>query len=229
MVSADGTPLTIHGSAHAEVELEGEPFITDIVVVSPLTSEAILGLDFLQEHQATIDLDTKRLHLKRRGFDVPLKDPMSMGVCEHIKVRVHAAKTVELPPLSEQEVMASLEVPVEGVWLLQEAADKHLPVVVASALMKPTSTALPVRLLNPHAKSMTVYAGMTLATPEEVESPTAAVDVINSGDPTGTIGVEKQKIIRDLVEQSGSELSSGEKDLISSSVVLCRCHCKHCC
>ena len=56
MVSAGGTPLTIHGSASIELELEGEPFSTDVVVVSPLTSEAILGLNFLQEQQATIDL-----------------------------------------------------------------------------------------------------------------------------------------------------------------------------
>ena len=59
--------------------------------------------------------------------------------------------------------------------------------VVASALVEPTSTAVPVRLLNPHAESMTVYAGMTLATLEEVEPPTAAVDAISSGDPTDTI------------------------------------------
>ena len=47
LVSTGGTPLTIHGSARVELELE-EKFTTEIVVVSPLTTEAILGLDFLQ-------------------------------------------------------------------------------------------------------------------------------------------------------------------------------------
>ena len=66
--------------------------------MSPLTSEAILGLNFLQEQQATIDLDAKRLHLRRKGHDVFLKDPMPLGVQEHIKVPVHSVKTVELSP-----------------------------------------------------------------------------------------------------------------------------------
>ena len=78
-----------------------------------------------------------------------------MGVCRHIKVLVHAVKTVELLSLSEQEVMASLEVPVEWAWFLPESADKHLAVVVASALVEPTLTALPVWLLTPHVESMT--------------------------------------------------------------------------
>ena len=48
LVSAGGTPLTIHGSAQIEVELEGQKYPTEVVVVSTLTSEAtcIIGLDF---------------------------------------------------------------------------------------------------------------------------------------------------------------------------------------
>ena len=53
-----------------------------------------------------------------------LKDLMPLGVQEHIKMPVHAVESVELPPLIEQEVMASLEAPVDGVWLLQEVMNK---------------------------------------------------------------------------------------------------------
>ena len=72
LVSAGGVPLSIHGSAHVELQLEGKKFMTNIVVVSPLTSEAILGLDFLQEQQATIDLAAKRLCLRGGGKDPSL-------------------------------------------------------------------------------------------------------------------------------------------------------------
>ena len=67
--------------------------------------------------------------------------------------------------------------------------------LVAFTLVEPTLTTLPLQLLNPHAESMTVYTGtcMTLATLEEMEPPTTAVDVISSGDPTVTIGVEKRR------------------------------------
>ena len=40
-----------------------------------LISEAILGLHFLQEQQATIDLAAKRLCLRGGGKDIPLKEP----------------------------------------------------------------------------------------------------------------------------------------------------------
>ena len=61
LVSAGGAPLTVHGCV--ELKLGTERFVTEVVVASPLTSEAILGLDFLVEHQASIDLTTKTLHL----------------------------------------------------------------------------------------------------------------------------------------------------------------------
>ena len=50
LVSADGSPLTIHGSAQFLVDLGGGNRETEVVVVSPLTTEAIIGLDFLKDH-----------------------------------------------------------------------------------------------------------------------------------------------------------------------------------
>ena len=61
LVSVDGTPLTVHGCASVELELGGRHFMTEIVIVDPLTSEAILGLDFLQEQQALINFDCQKL------------------------------------------------------------------------------------------------------------------------------------------------------------------------
>lgn len=46
-------PLTIHASTHVQLELEGQPFVVNVVMVSPLTLKAILGLDFLQEQEAS--------------------------------------------------------------------------------------------------------------------------------------------------------------------------------
>ena len=119
LVSADGTPLTIHGCACVELELEGNTFMTDIVVVSPLTAEAILGLGFLQEQQASIDLANKTLHLKEKGCDIPLRDPTPSHQSSAVQL-VRAVRTVEVPPRSSLEISASTNVAVEGVWLLEE-------------------------------------------------------------------------------------------------------------
>ena len=48
LVSVGGTPLTVHGYTQLKLQLRGRDFLTDMVVVSSPTSEAILGVDFLQ-------------------------------------------------------------------------------------------------------------------------------------------------------------------------------------
>ena len=60
LVGTDGSPLTIHGSARVSVDMGALRQIY-IVMVSPLTTEAILGLDFLKEYSAQIDLASRRL------------------------------------------------------------------------------------------------------------------------------------------------------------------------
>ena len=61
--SADGSPLTVHGRARVNLQVEGETMAIDAAIVSPLTTEAILGLDFLREHKALIDIPQKQLYL----------------------------------------------------------------------------------------------------------------------------------------------------------------------
>jgi len=60
-VGFDGSPLHVHGQAEVQVEVKGELLQAEVLVVSPLTTEAILGLDFLRKHELTIDIREKRL------------------------------------------------------------------------------------------------------------------------------------------------------------------------
>jgi hypothetical protein len=192
-----------------ELEMGNEKFTAQVVVVSPLTSEAILGLDFLKEHEALIDLTSRNLHLKGRGCHIPLADPTPRcgGTIEQ---SVHAVRTVEVPPRSMLEIAADFKVSVEGVWLLEEAVDKSLPFAVARALVKPTSTTVPVCILNPTEEPVTVYAGMLLATLQSVTSPTG--DVADTSGRTATsvaaVTAEKQEVLLNLVEESGADLSA---------------------
>ena len=62
-MSAGGTSLAIHGHASVTLQLGGREGQTDMVVVNPLTSEAILGIDFLQAQLAMIDLGQGTLGL----------------------------------------------------------------------------------------------------------------------------------------------------------------------
>ena len=49
LVGAEGSQLHVFGSALITLNLEGEIFELSVVVIDPLTSEAILGLDVLAQ------------------------------------------------------------------------------------------------------------------------------------------------------------------------------------
>ena len=210
LVSADGTPLTIHGCACVELELEGaKKFTTEVVVVSPLTSEAILGLDFLKRHRARIDLENKQLHLTDCTLPLHELEPVTA-----VKRKVRAERTAEVPPFSVMEVFAYLKEPVEEstMWLLEETTEKRAPAAVARALVQPVGTRVPVRLLNPRAEPRMVYAGTELATLEEVEARVESVCAVSGGGPA-TVSEEKREMLWKLVEESDPELSGEEKEL----------------
>lgn len=73
LVGVDGSLLTVHRSLTVNLHLDGHRRTTNVVVVSPLTSEAILVFDFLQEHQAHIDLPNHWVYLAQRGISLPLQ------------------------------------------------------------------------------------------------------------------------------------------------------------
>ena len=75
LVSADGSPLTVHGRARVNLQVEGQAMAIDAAIVSPLTTEAILGLDFLREHKALIDIPQKQLYLGDKQCTLPLREP----------------------------------------------------------------------------------------------------------------------------------------------------------
>ena len=56
-------PAGVHGTIRVNLSLVGKDTSARLLVVSPLYTEAILGMDFLKEHRATIDLGNEELHL----------------------------------------------------------------------------------------------------------------------------------------------------------------------
>ena len=133
LVSAGGNPLTVHGCTSLALGLGERTLEVDFVVVSPLTSEAILGIDFLQAQQAVIDMGQGTLCLQGSGCNITLDPPPQGQPCNIVR-QVHTSSTVEIPPRSVMEITASYDCDVEGVWLV-EAIDKDLPVAVARAVV----------------------------------------------------------------------------------------------
>ena len=116
--------------------MKGKTVPTDVVIVSPLTTEGIVGLDFLQNEKASIDLDKEQIYLPERNCTLPLHKPAPTS--KDIAVKVRLEGTIEVPAYSEIEVMACLEEPTSGeTWLLENVVSKQTPIIVVRALVQP--------------------------------------------------------------------------------------------
>ena len=73
-MDVDGFPFPVHGQVHAVMVVQGYTLEMETLVVSPLTIKGILSLDFLKQHEATIDMKSKELLLCTRGCTLPLME-----------------------------------------------------------------------------------------------------------------------------------------------------------
>ena len=90
---------------------------------------------------------------------------------------------------------------------------KHVPVAIARAIVEPRSSMIPVCVLNLLSEPVTLYAGSVFAsmTPSRLpaEVPVRAIE----GGTSQVISEEKLCMLRQLVEEFGAELESGEKEI----------------
>ena len=56
LVGADGSPLQIQGSVVVELTISGQVFNQELIIANSLTSEGILGLNFLEANECILDL-----------------------------------------------------------------------------------------------------------------------------------------------------------------------------
>ena len=135
LVGVQGSPLQIHGVASVEIELAKEKFSSRVIVVDSLTSEAILGKDFLKDNRCVVNVGRNTLHFETHGITLPLNSPpVSQQVA---RVIVSISETLEVPPRSEMEVMAKVPgVAAEGTWMVEQE-ERSNAVLVARAVVAP--------------------------------------------------------------------------------------------
>ena len=207
LVSVDGSPLTVHGSACVNVALgRGISKALEEVVVSPLTSDSP---DSLISLKAQLDLPNRQMLIGREQV-IPLHGRAATQAREREVCHNRVETTTRIPPRCEFEITARFESPmVVGNWLLEAPADKNVPVAVAHALVKANSPVLRVRVLNTTEEEIKVYANTHIATAEQVEvvdSPISAVNIQQENK-------KKEEMLQSLVQASESELTKNEQDM----------------
>jgi hypothetical protein len=98
LLAADSTPMPVTAEITTDVRIAGLGVPCTFSVVQNLGFEAILGIDFLKEAHAVIDIKNNTLSLCDGLIAVPL-----ITAVDH--VTVSTATAVKLPPFSETILM----------------------------------------------------------------------------------------------------------------------------
>ena len=168
----NGNSLDSHGSCELCINIGGRLFNHRIFVLSDITTEALLGLDFLEAHGCTLALGAGELHFSRIGGKVPLcKGGQPDMVRPTAVLRVTA--TTRVPAMSEMEVLATLEGPApDGMWLVEGRKTSSPPVLVARAVVTAQAQqSIPIRILNLGKGDVTLHGGSKVAMASPVDGP----------------------------------------------------------
>ena len=72
LVGVESTRLETWGTATIEITFSGETFKFPVLVASSLTADAILGMDFLDENECTLEMANKVLRFPNKGVSISL-------------------------------------------------------------------------------------------------------------------------------------------------------------
>ena len=198
-VGVSGSPLAIRGCSHVKLRLaQQESFQHQVLAVDSLVSEGILGLDFLQEHNCTIDLSRQILEVSNGRWKIPLESTRKVS---H-PVAVELIQAVNVPARSEMEILGRTQAHVKegGTWLMEEKSNCKLKVLVARAVVSPHKDTVVVHLLNPHSESVTLHEKTKIAEMTELD----AVSIVST-QPPGKVGT--------------SSLSDGKRQMLQEMVI----------
>jgi len=193
----------------------------EFLVTDQLSSEAILGLDFLEQNKCIVNAEQHTVHIN--GKAVPL-GPRPDKNGSPSTVHVIISEQLHIPSLSEVQVMDSIMQPtklLQGHPYLIEPTDSQTPAMIATAVFSPKlaggeDSPIPLQVLNPLTQSITIYKGTKVAKICQIPEPeaTAAASSLCVDASTTSINVpsETKEELWELVEKSGAGLTTQQEE-----------------
>ena len=217
-VSVDGTHLTVHGLCVVPVCIEGKVFNHRVYVMSDITTEALLGLDFIESHQCSFDAGKKTLTFSESGTKVLIQKGDDRETINSVdtNLTLRLKSTVKVPPLSELETVTVADVQhPSGTWLVEGQSNGRHPVMVAQGVVTANDEAIPICLLNLGTGEVTLYGRSCVAT----ASPVCEAQIAGSTHHSiNAVGQPPKPSERDdlwqTVTQSGDSLTDEQKELL---------------
>ena len=216
LVGVNGAPLLVKGLTRAQVCIEGFEFVGNFVVSGELVVDAILGLDFLQQHNCVIDVGKKLLKFPSVDLSVGLPDA---GRCKQVTqvVGVVTMHEITVPAVSEMEIIVKPLCNVgSGIWMIENNPTVSCGVMVARAVMCSNKETFPIRVLNPRDSSIVLQKGVELAKMELIEQDRVQLNAASVGKSSGKESSVDQAELWNLVLGAGDQLNQNEKEMLFS-------------
>ena len=206
LVGAEGTTLRVYGSTCVQWEVDGKEFSHNVAVVDPLTTEAILGLDFLKG--CKIDLVSHQLTTSD-GQVIVLNSQDNNKKTPVLFVRV--TPNVKMPAYSEMEILADVGDLAQRnqTYVLEDINIQNSDVMVACAVIIPGES-IPVRVMNPTDQPVTLYRGTRIAQLAEIEEVEDSPVMVSSVQH-GTVLPELEEALWLLAENASLVSEEREK------------------
>ena len=139
------------GAVNLEVIFEKQQFDVCFLVPDSLTTEAILGRDFLKSNKCIIDVAKGIITFGDADFTLKLNCAAGNSQIAHVSITLN--DTLQVPACSEVAVLANVPNAVSGgTWIVEGSTSSQPALLVARTLLNPTSKSVPVRLLNPRSE-----------------------------------------------------------------------------
>ena len=213
LVGVDGVPLKVRGSAVINLSLMGLKVNQTLIVADSLTSQGILGMDFLESNHCILDLADGKL--STGGKTIPL-DPLHIGMQAAVQVDVTVEENFVIEAESEMEIMGNVSNICNGTWLVEDHLPKKPQVLIARAVVTPQQGRIPVRVLNLKPESLTIYKGTKIAKAELLENDIATVSIVNEDCNAEQ---EQHSLVEKLMETLPGDLSNCQKEQINALLV----------
>lgn len=210
LVGVDGVPLQVRGSAVLDLSLKGLRVEQNLIVADSLTSQGILGMDFLESHHCILDLANGKLSTGGKTMSL---DPSQSSTLASIQMGVTVEENFTIAAESEMEIMGTVSDKCNGTWLVEDLLTKKPPLLIARAVVTPLQGRIPVRVLNLKAEPITVYKGTRIATAELLGRDIETVSVV-SEEPD--VEKEYQSLVEKVMETLPTDLSNTQKEQINA-------------
>ena len=166
---ADGSETHTFGYVKLKGRLRHWRFPTHRFLVADVVDDVLLGLDFLESHDALLDFANCELQIGSERLRC------QDGNGDHMQSAVMAIRRVVVPPRSEMVIAGKLRQDLPREWCVVEASTAEKPFLVGGTLTHKTKSQVSVRVLNPTDEALEIPEGKFLAraapvNPDEVKA-----------------------------------------------------------